>query len=138
MSPRQRITTALAVLLLAAPLAAQGVLPNAPAQDAALAAVPAVAPTAAPTAPPVVVHAQPSLAPTLSNTAVGVRANVAAAPAVPAVPAPFQGSVGRNPAMMIVGGVGLIVGAIVGGDAGTIIMIGGGALGIYGLWQYLK
>ena len=45
---------------------------------------------------------------------------------------------GRNLAMMIVGGAGLILGSIIGGDTGTIIMMGGGALGLYGMWQFLK
>ena len=40
--------------------------------------------------------------------------------------------------MMIVGGAGLILGSIIGGDTGTIIMMGGGALGLYGMWQFLK
>ena len=41
-------------------------------------------------------------------------------------------------AMMIVGGAGLLVGAIVGGKAGTVIMVGGGVLGLIGLWTYLR
>ena len=38
---------------------------------------------------------------------------------------------------MILGGAILLTGAIIGGDAGTIIMIGGGAVGIYGLYLQL-
>lgn len=114
----KRLTTAFAVLLFASPLAAQGIQPANEVPDSASVASPAL-----------------SLAPTVSNAAVGIR--TASAPA-PAAPAPFQGSQGRNPAMMIVGGVALLVGAVVGGDSGTIIMIGGGVLGLYGLWQYLK
>jgi hypothetical protein len=40
--------------------------------------------------------------------------------------------------MMLVGGAGLLVGSIVGGKAGTVIMVGGGAVGLFGLWNYLK
>jgi hypothetical protein len=40
--------------------------------------------------------------------------------------------------MMIVGGAVLIVGAIVGGTSGTIIMVGGGVVGIIGLYRYLQ
>jgi hypothetical protein len=40
--------------------------------------------------------------------------------------------------MMIVGGAGVLVGAIVGGRAGTAIMVGGGVVGLVGLWNYLK
>src|SRR5689334_1112837 len=113
------VTTALAVLFLTAPLAAQGVTP-AP-TDSVVAAV----------AAPV------SSAPTTANASVGIHRTSTAPALGTATPAP-QGSVGRNPAMMIVGGVALLVGAVVGGESGTIIMIGGGVLGIYGLWQYLK
>ncbi len=45
---------------------------------------------------------------------------------------------GKDIAMMVAGGAALVVGAIVGGDAGTVIMIGGGAIGIIGLYNYLK
>jgi len=41
-------------------------------------------------------------------------------------------------AMMLVGGAGLLVGAVVGGKGGTVIMIGGGLVGLLGLWNYLK
>jgi hypothetical protein len=44
----------------------------------------------------------------------------------------------RNTAMMIVGGAGLLAGAVVGGKGGTIIMIGGAGVGLLGLWNYLK
>jgi len=136
-----RLATAIAVLVVAVPLTAQGNENQglSPTGSAAVAA-PALAPLVAPVVDPVFatgVAAQPvSLAPTFSNATVGVRANVVA-PATPLAPTP-QGSQGRNPAMMIVGGVALLVGAVVGGDSGTLIMIAGGALGLYGLWQYLK
>jgi len=45
---------------------------------------------------------------------------------------------GHNGAMMIVGSAGLVVGALVGGNAGTLIMVGGGIVGLMGLWNYLK
>jgi hypothetical protein len=38
---------------------------------------------------------------------------------------------------MIVGGAAFIVGAIVGHTAGTIVMLGGAGVGIYGLYLYL-
>jgi uncharacterized membrane protein YiaA len=47
-----------------------------------------------------------------------------------------QGS--RNPAMMIVGGAALVVGAVIGGQAGTIVMVGGAVIGLVGLWNYLQ
>ena len=39
---------------------------------------------------------------------------------------------------MIVGGAAFLAGAIIGGDAGTIIMVGGAAVGLYGLYLYLQ
>ena len=40
--------------------------------------------------------------------------------------------------MMIVGSAAILVGAVVGGKGGTAIMVGGGVLGLVGLWNYLK
>lgn len=120
------LSAAIAAVLLVSPAAAQGVF------DA-----PSVAPSAAPSALAQVVT--PVAAPTLGSVQaaapVGVRAIT---PAVPLVPAPAPRVYGRNPALMIVGGAMLLVGAVIGGDAGTIVMIGGGGLGLLGLWQYLS
>jgi hypothetical protein len=44
----------------------------------------------------------------------------------------------RSEVLMIVGGAIFLAGAIIGGDSGTIIMIGGAAVGIYGLYLYLQ
>jgi len=52
--------------------------------------------------------------------------------------APALAPTSRNRALMIVGVAGMVVGAVVGGDEGTIIMLGSGALGLYGLYQYLR
>jgi hypothetical protein len=123
-SRNRSVATALAVMLFAAPLAAQG--------ESATVASPESVTVVAAVAAPVVATAGP----TITNATAGVRtsASVVAAP----VGAPPQERVGRNPAMMIVGGVALIAGAVIGGDTGTIIMVGGAAIGLYGLWQYLK
>jgi hypothetical protein len=40
--------------------------------------------------------------------------------------------------LMIVGGAGIITGAIIGGDAGTVIIIGGAGVGLYGLYLFLQ
>jgi len=40
-------------------------------------------------------------------------------------------------ALMIVGGAALVVGAVIGGDAGTLVMLGGAAVGLYGLYLFL-
>jgi hypothetical protein len=44
----------------------------------------------------------------------------------------------QSETLMIVGGVAFLAGAVIGGDAGTVIMIGGAAIGIYGLFLYLQ
>jgi len=40
-------------------------------------------------------------------------------------------------ALMIVGGAALVVGAVIGDDAGTLVMLGGAAVGLYGLYLFL-
>ena len=52
--------------------------------------------------------------------------------------APSNANLGQSRAMMIVGGAALVTGAIIGGDAGTLIMVGGAVIGLYGLYQYLQ
>ena len=57
--------------------------------------------------------------------------------------APSQGGgdnvgAGSNVAMMAVGGAGIVVGSLIGGDGGTIIAIGGGVIGLIGLFRYLR
>ena len=126
MSRMHRFTMALAVLLVATPLAAQGT-PGTPATLLNTPAPNAVAPVAAP--------AHPSAGPTEANAAVGIRAIVSTAAPAPLAP---QGSVGRNPAMMIVGAAAFIIGAFLQDPARPIVMVAGAGLGIYGLWQYLK
>ena len=40
-------------------------------------------------------------------------------------------------AMMVVGGAALVIGAVIGDDAGTIVMLGGAGIGLYGLYLFL-
>ncbi len=78
----------------------------------------------------------PSLfAPTLGSPRLGLDSAEATvvAPVVQSRPRESQ-----NVVMMIVGGAALVVGAVIDGDAGTIIMIGGGAVGLIGLYRYLS
>lgn len=130
----RHIATALGVMLAAsAQLVAQG--------------TPAVASQGDPSAPAsaVIIAAQApagdsvaqamSYAPTAENAQVGVRAR---ASSVPVPMAPYRDHLRNSETMMIVGGAVLIVGAVIGGTPGTIIMIGGGAIGIVGLIRYLQ
>lgn len=64
---------------------------------------------------------------------------VSLAPAVAsAAPPPPQARQSQSVAMMIVGGAGLIVGSLIGGDTGTIMMAGSGVIGLVGLFRYLR
>jgi len=129
----RHIATAFAVMLAAsARLAAQSPPVTAASNDQA-ASVVAVAVDQAPvndvTTRPV------SFAPTEENARVGVRAMKSPAP-LPLEPE--DGHMRHSVALMIVGGTILIVGAVVGGQPGTIIMIGGGTVGVIGLIRYLQ
>jgi hypothetical protein len=73
--------------------------------------------------------------PTQSALSVAVRASV---PATAAAAPRNSAGLGQNEALMIVGGAAILVGAIVGGDAGNFFMIGGAVVGLYGLYKYLQ
>jgi hypothetical protein len=45
---------------------------------------------------------------------------------------------GQAKAMMIVGAAAFVAGAIIGDTPGTIMMVGGAAVGLVGLYQYLQ
>jgi hypothetical protein len=45
---------------------------------------------------------------------------------------------GQDVALMAVGVGAMIAGALIGGTAGTIIVIGGAAMGLFGLYHYLE
>jgi len=45
---------------------------------------------------------------------------------------------GQSVAMMIAGGALFVAGAIVGGDAGTLLMVGGAGIGAYGLYVHFR
>ncbi len=55
-------------------------------------------------------------------------------------PAPMMqdGRTRTNTALMLVGLGTLLVGAAVGDDAGTVLIIGGAAIGFYGLYRFLN
>jgi hypothetical protein len=80
----------------------------------------------------------PSAGPTLDGATVGIRHDATQSSTTPtnATPAVHHGD--QPTALMIVGGAAFLAGAIIGGDAGTIIMVGGAAVGLYGLYLYLQ
>jgi hypothetical protein len=94
----------------------------------ATAQVPAPSPVAA--AAPTI-----SLAPTLAATHLGFSAEDDAPLTVNASAARMGPREGRVCAL--VGGAAVLTGILIGGDAGTVIAVGGAGLGLYGLyiWQ---
>jgi hypothetical protein len=117
---RLYVAAVAATLCLAGSSAAQGV--NAPAPSQAVASDTAVS-----------LATQPSVIDKPSD-AVRRRSDVA-----PAAPLPATGAnLGTAKAQMIVGGAAFVAGALIGNDAGTVLMLGGAVVGLYGLWNYLK
>jgi len=95
----------------------------------AAAQAPAPAPAVTSPAPAV------SYAPTLAATRLGFSAEDQAPLAVNASAARMGRREGR--VFALVGGAAVIAGVLIGGDAGTVIAIGGAGMGLYGLyiWQ---
>lgn len=127
-------------------------------------AAPQVAPAVSLQAPPLVsapvvapelsMPAAPSVAPN-SNNASGAAPAAATAPVKPRaaglttrerakgelpVPTPRQENSGTrtNTALMIVGAAAIVLGAAVGDEAGTVLIIGGAGVGLYGLYRLLN
>jgi hypothetical protein len=78
--------------------------------------------------------------PTLQAAAVGFRQNesrVNASTKLTAAPV-IRRHAGQDVALMAVGVGAMIVGAVVGETAGTIILIGGAAMALFGLYHYLE
>jgi hypothetical protein len=133
-----RMTTPVALLslfvLASAPLGAQSVRDGA--NDSTTRVV--VADSSQPVTERAVSNAVKSGAP-LTGLRAGVHTRETARAAQPnAVAAAGRMGLGQARAMMVVGAAALITGAIIGGDAGTIIMVGGAVIGLIGLYDYLQ
>jgi hypothetical protein len=81
---------------------------------------------------------QPSFAergPLMSSDAIAPRLDVSgeSSDALAAPRRPF----GLSQTLMIVGGAAFVAGAIIGDDAGTVMMVAGAGVGLYGLYLYL-
>jgi hypothetical protein len=133
MSRHRSFATAIAALILASPLAAQSVSADTSALSSA-AAAPTPAPVLTRATPDPLVPLSPARVQGWSNVDAGARSSARTVWA-----GSYTESQGpKSVAMMVVGGAGLLVGAVVGGKAGGAIMAGGGVLGLIGLWNYLK
>ena len=78
--------------------------------------------------------------PTLQAASVGFRLNEAkvdASTKVTAAPM-IRRHEGQDVAFMVVGVGAMVAGALIGDKAGTIIIIGGAAMALFGLYQYLE
>jgi len=88
---------------------------------------------------PTLQAATESKGPTLQAAAVGFRLNEAKVDASTKVTAaPIRRGAGQDVALMVVGVGAMIAGALIEGTAGTIIIIGGAAMALYGLYNYLE
>jgi hypothetical protein len=76
-----------------------------------------------------------AVGPTVEASRVAVQRQPSEATAPAAAP---RGGYGQPVALMVVGGVAMLSGLIIGGDAGTAIAIGGVVVGLIGLYQYLQ
>ena len=128
MSTASRVLMLATALMVAVPLAAQ--------QAAFDSTSPAALPLAVPAAAPVAVPA-PAVGPVLQPMPFAPSARSAAV-TTPTMSMAENGETSQNVALMVVGGAGLIVGAVVGGQSGTIIMVGSGILGLVGLFRYMQ
>lgn len=129
-----------AAVLAAAPLAAQETQNAATTPAATTPATQAPAATTPTAAPAIATPAEARFAP-YAATKQGAVDRVNGENAVATAPmaaAAMRSPTRHNKAMMVVGVAGLLLGAVIGGEAGTIIMIGGGVIGLYGLYQYLQ
>jgi len=80
-----------------------------------------------------------SKGPTLQAAAVGFRVNEAKVDASTKVTAPLVARhQGQDVALMAVGVGAMIAGALIEDTAGTIIIIAGAAMALYGLYHYLE
>lgn len=95
---------------------------------------------------PTLVHAQTSAARTapvagprveLTATALRRTSQLSDSARTAALAARRQ-NMGRPVALMVVGGAAIVLGAVIGGDAGTLFMIGGAVAGLIGLYQYMQ
>jgi hypothetical protein len=77
--------------------------------------------------------------PTVQAAAVGFKVpEVKVDASTKVTAAPIRRGAGQDVAFMVVGVGAMIAGALVEGTAGTIIIIGGAAMALYGLYNYLE
>ena len=95
---------------------------------------PAVAAVAVDAPAPAAVETPVSTGPSMEASALSPRLSHTTALNANSMRRPSRGS---GVGLMIFGGAALITGLIIGGDAGTVIAVGGALVGLYGLYVYL-
>jgi hypothetical protein len=138
--PRTLVNMAQAERLVVAPS-----LPTAQANQAETPASPErqmassqAAPVDAPDVRPAEDTARMLVGPKIAVARVGVAPAAGAhVDAASAAAAQHMGA-GENVAMMVVGGSALVAGLIIGGDGGAVVAIGGAAIGLWGLYNYIE
>ena len=131
----RRLFTAAVIAALALPAAAAAQAGNTLALDAAAPAPAAVAATPAVTPP---TAAAPDAMVRVDVAGIQQHENAADAHAVNTVAASSGLHQGQGVALMVVGGAAMIGGLIIGNGAGDAIAIGGLAVGLIGLYQYVR
>lgn len=137
MHARSRIALSAAVAGLALCVSARTALSQEVIPSPAAASPTATSQSLAPRSPPADVAAPSRGAgPTMEAARVGVTQQTSTE-LRPAAQARRRG-MGQPVALMVVGGAALLTGLIIGGDAGTVIAVGGALVGLYGLYEYLQ
>jgi hypothetical protein len=136
MSGLRSVATAIAVMVFATPLLAQSA--TTVADTTALARLPVSITTVAPMSVPHIRPAAPRWTTLQATTEATTQATTTPVAPRPATWSNGDGSHATATAMMIVGGASLLVGTVISGKPGSMIMIGGGLLGLVGLWRYAK
>lgn len=122
----------LALAIFAAPAGAQAATEPALAANPAVPAVEVAAAQAAVAGSPADLAAGPRLA------SMPAAAHRAESTGPLRMMSPSHANMGQAKALMIVGAAAFVAGAIIGDTPGTIIMVGGAAVGLVGLYQYLQ
>lgn len=128
----------LITVAIPAALAAQAAAPGGtlvPAQATANGAVSPANRAAAPAPAATATASSPANAPLAAAQPVALRAKSSAPATLPNAP---QDTNRGNTALVIVGAAAIVVGAVVGDDAGTVLMLGGAGIGLFGLWRLLN
>ncbi|MCC6928011.1 MAG: hypothetical protein IT359_03360 [Gemmatimonadaceae bacterium] len=124
-----------ATLLAAAPAVVAAQIAASDLRDVQSATERVVSAPSRPATPAAESRATPETGPRVRATIAGLDVRQGDAPLTPPVVASPRAT--RGMALTIVGSAAFLGGVIIGGDAGTVIAVGGLGVGVYGLWLWL-